>query len=115
MQCVDRVVAQAARIAVVAAIVMEAAGAAIEQVETAAGRADPQIAARVLDDRARTRIAERVGVLAAMGITRDSAAFALDARDAAAERADPQIACRSSYKDMMPFAGSVAGSSSTCR
>ena len=92
VQRIDGVIAQAARIAVVAAIVMEAAGAPLEQIETAADRADPEIAVQVFGDGARARTAERAGIASRMRIARELAGLALDASEAAAERADPQVA-----------------------
>src|SRR5688572_8198781 len=89
MQCIDGVIAQAARIAAIAAIVVEAAGAPVEQVETAADRADPKVAVQILGHGARTRTAKRAGSVAAMRISRELSALAFDARQAAAERADP--------------------------
>ncbi len=88
MQCIDGVVAQAARVAVVAAERMEAAGAAFEQIQAAAGRANPKIAEPILGDGAGARTAERV-VAGAARIASELAGRLIDAREAAAERSDP--------------------------
>src|SRR3989442_8302628 len=92
VQCIHGVVAQAGRIAVVAPVMVKAACATIQQVETAAHRADPQVAEQVLDDGAGARIAERSGILTPIGVARHAAAGPLDARESAAESANPDIA-----------------------
>jgi hypothetical protein len=90
VQSVDRVVAETVRIFVVASVVMKAPGLAIEQIQAATRRADPQIAARILGNRAGTRIAECVDT--AERIADHRAAVAGDTCETAAERSDPQIA-----------------------
>ena len=54
------IVGETGRVAIVAPIVVEAAARAIEQIESAADGADPQIAERILGDGAGARITQRV-------------------------------------------------------
>ncbi len=72
VQRVDRVVTQTARYRHRSAPeVMEAAGAALEQVQTAADRSDPQVAERVFGNGARLwRRCRPVPILTAEGIAR---------------------------------------------
>src|SRR5262249_7274356 len=78
---VDGVVTQAREIEVASAEVMEAAALAIEQVEAAADRADPQVAALIFDDRAHLAAAEPGGIVAAEREARETVARRLEPRE----------------------------------
>ncbi len=86
------IAAEAVGVIGIVGVVSEAAGLAVEQVEPAAHRGDPQATARVLEDVGDQVVAEAIRAIGVMAIANEDAGARVVAVETAAPGADPELA-----------------------